>query len=135
MDNVGTTVGMTFTFPGEADSVGAFWDLLVERKCAVEEVPRDRFDINAFWASTAAVDVQGEEMLRTLHRGQYTSLNLYFTSGFFESTGARNTSPFYGVCSFPLPLIRDRLSDISFDGCILDFRALPGSSDRTANIG
>ncbi|RYP80319.1 hypothetical protein DL770_006266 [Monosporascus sp. CRB-9-2] len=40
---------MSFRFPQGAETSDDLWKLLVERRCATTEFPRDRFNIDAFW--------------------------------------------------------------------------------------
>ncbi|MBN8906679.1 MAG: polyketide synthase, partial [Rhodospirillales bacterium] len=42
-------VGLGCRFPGAADGPDAFWSLLAEGRSGVTEVPRDRWDIDAFY--------------------------------------------------------------------------------------
>lgn len=42
-------VGMSCRFPGSSDSPGAFWDMLVAGKDGVIEVPKARWDVDAFF--------------------------------------------------------------------------------------
>ncbi len=42
-------IGMACRLPGGADTPAAFWDLLREGRDAIGEVPRDRWDIDAFF--------------------------------------------------------------------------------------
>ena len=42
-------IGMSCRYPGGATSVEAFWDLLKEGRDAVTEVPKSRFDIDAWY--------------------------------------------------------------------------------------
>jgi hypothetical protein len=42
-------IGMSFRFPGGAESSEDFWQMLVGKKCAAAKVPRDRFNVDAFW--------------------------------------------------------------------------------------
>jgi acyl transferase domain-containing protein/acyl carrier protein len=44
-------VGMGCRFPGGADDPDAFWRLLREKRDAIREVPRDRWDIDAYYHS------------------------------------------------------------------------------------
>jgi acyl transferase domain-containing protein len=44
-------VGMSCRFPGEANSLEAFWDLLRAGRCAVTKVPSDRWDADALFDS------------------------------------------------------------------------------------
>lgn len=41
-------VGFSFKFPQEATSQEAFWSMLMEKKCAMTEWPKDRLNIGAF---------------------------------------------------------------------------------------
>lgn len=42
-------VGLSVKFPGQATSAGAFWDMMMERKCASKIFPPDRMNIDAFY--------------------------------------------------------------------------------------
>jgi acyl transferase domain-containing protein/acyl carrier protein len=42
-------LGMACRFPGGANSPEAFWELLREGRDAITEIPRDRWDINAYY--------------------------------------------------------------------------------------
>jgi acyl transferase domain-containing protein len=42
-------VGMSCRFPGDADTPQGFWDLLSQGKDAWSEVPKDRFNIDAYY--------------------------------------------------------------------------------------
>ncbi|HUG84337.1 MAG TPA: polyketide synthase, partial [Euzebya sp.] len=42
-------IGMGCRFPGGADSPAAFWDLLAGGRSAVTEVPRERWDVDAYY--------------------------------------------------------------------------------------
>jgi acyl transferase domain-containing protein len=42
-------IGVSFKFPGGAETTDEFWKILVERRCTATEYPRDRFNIDAFW--------------------------------------------------------------------------------------
>lgn len=46
-------VGMSCRFPGGANSLEAFWDLLEEGRDGITEVPSDRWDIDAFYDDDA----------------------------------------------------------------------------------
>lgn len=46
-------VGMAGRFPG-SDSVEAFWEDLVAGKCQVKEIPKSRFDLDAYFDPTGA---------------------------------------------------------------------------------
>ena len=41
-------IGFSLRFPQDAVSPESFWDMLVEGRSAVTEVPESRFNINAF---------------------------------------------------------------------------------------
>src|SRR3569833_2362483 len=43
------SVGMGCRFPGGADSLDAYWALLRDKRDAIREVPRDRWDIDAYY--------------------------------------------------------------------------------------
>ena len=42
-------IGFSLRFPQDAVSPQSFWNMLVEGRSAVSEVPEDRFNINAFY--------------------------------------------------------------------------------------
>jgi acyl transferase domain-containing protein/acyl-CoA synthetase (AMP-forming)/AMP-acid ligase II/acyl carrier protein len=42
-------IGMSCRLPGDADSPAAFWDLLAEEREAIGEIPRERWDIEAYY--------------------------------------------------------------------------------------
>ena len=42
-------IGFSLRFPQDAVSQESFWNLLVEGRSAVTEVPESRFNINAFY--------------------------------------------------------------------------------------
>jgi acyl transferase domain-containing protein len=46
-------VGMSMRFPDGAESSDAFWKLLVEKRCASAEYPKDRMNIDAFYSADA----------------------------------------------------------------------------------
>jgi hypothetical protein len=41
-------VGLSLKFPQEATSPEAFWKMLMEKRCAMTEVPSDRLNVDAF---------------------------------------------------------------------------------------
>ncbi|KAL8864362.1 MAG: hypothetical protein Q9174_007381, partial [Haloplaca sp. 1 TL-2023] len=41
-------IGMAVKFPGDATSPESFWEMLINRQSALCEVPKDRFNIDAF---------------------------------------------------------------------------------------
>ena len=42
-------IGMSFRFPGGAESPDDFWRMMIEKRCASAKVPPDRFNVDAFW--------------------------------------------------------------------------------------
>lgn len=42
-------IGMSFKFPGGAETSEDFWQVLIDKRCAATEVPKDRFVIDAYW--------------------------------------------------------------------------------------
>ena len=42
-------IGFSLRFPQDAVSPESFWDMLMEGRSAVTEVPESRFNINAFY--------------------------------------------------------------------------------------
>lgn len=44
-------IGFSFKGPGEATSPSAFWELLLEGKFSMTDVPHDRFNIDKFCAT------------------------------------------------------------------------------------
>ena len=55
-------IGMSCRFPGGANSPEAFWQLLAEGRDAVTEVPRERYNIDEFYAPD--VDAPGKTVSR-----------------------------------------------------------------------
>ncbi|MGR3219882.1 MAG: beta-ketoacyl synthase N-terminal-like domain-containing protein [Candidatus Anammoxibacter sp.] len=47
-------VGMGCRFPGGADNPGKFWDLLMRGDDAIVDIPRDRWDVDAYYSSVNA---------------------------------------------------------------------------------
>jgi acyl transferase domain-containing protein len=43
-------IGFSLRFPQDADSAEAFWEMLYNGRCAMTEVPADRFAIGSFYA-------------------------------------------------------------------------------------
>lgn len=41
-------IGLSLKFPQEASSAEGFWDMLMEKRCAMTEVPQQRYNIDAF---------------------------------------------------------------------------------------
>jgi hypothetical protein len=78
------------------------------------------------------------QMKRTLRNGTYSTLNIYFQSGFLNSTKSVGLPfGFIGHCSFPLVNLINRHApaDFTLDGCNVDISGMPGSSDPSANLG
>jgi acyl transferase domain-containing protein len=44
-------IGLSLRFPQDATSPAAFWNMLVEKRCAMQQVPVDRYNIDAFHGS------------------------------------------------------------------------------------
>ena len=42
-------IGMSFEFPGGAETSDEFWKMLVDKRCAASKYPADRFNTDAFW--------------------------------------------------------------------------------------
>ncbi len=42
-------IGLSLQFPGDATSPEAFWRMLAEAKSARTEIPKDRFNVDAFY--------------------------------------------------------------------------------------
>ncbi|KAF4624686.1 hypothetical protein G7Y89_g13484 [Cudoniella acicularis] len=61
-------IGLSLKFPQDAVSADDFWQLLVEGRSAVTEVPSDRFNINAFYhpdtTRTNTINVRGGHFIR-----------------------------------------------------------------------
>ncbi|PWY83831.1 hypothetical protein BO94DRAFT_519435 [Aspergillus sclerotioniger CBS 115572] len=47
MDDI-AIVGLSIKFPGDAETAESFWSMLLEKQCAMEEWPKDRFNLEAF---------------------------------------------------------------------------------------
>src|SRR4051812_42790948 len=71
-------IGIGCRFPGGADSPEAYWRLLIEGRDAVGEVPRDRWDIDAY--SAPAPDAPGKMYPR---HGAFLQGIDQFDAGFF----------------------------------------------------
>ncbi|KAH8885983.1 reducing type I polyketide synthase, partial [Thozetella sp. PMI_491] len=73
-------IGISFRFPGGAETPGDFWNMLVERKCAATEIPRDRFNIDAFWHP----DGKAQNQIKT-REGHFLKSDIKnFDGGFFS---------------------------------------------------
>lgn len=44
-------IGLSLKFPQEATSPEAFWKMIMEKRCATQQVPSDRYNIDAFQGS------------------------------------------------------------------------------------
>jgi hypothetical protein len=92
---------------------------------------------NTFWSRGGDINKYGSENLDAkyaLHKGTYTTLNLYFMTHFLEATG------FFGYCSFPQTPVRNRWSTLPgdillADGCSIDVDTMPGGANHEANAG
>lgn len=42
-------VGFSLKFPDDATSAESFWNMLIEGRCASEEFPKDRLNLDAFY--------------------------------------------------------------------------------------
>lgn len=42
-------IGMSFKFPGGAETSEDFWKLLAEKRNVASKVPEDRYNVDAFW--------------------------------------------------------------------------------------
>lgn len=42
-------VGMAFRFPQGAEDSESFWQMLVDKRNAATEFPKERFNVDAFW--------------------------------------------------------------------------------------
>ena len=46
-------VGMSWRFPGEANSASSFWDILSHGKSAKSRIPENRFNVDAYYHPSA----------------------------------------------------------------------------------
>ena len=44
-------IGMDIRFPGNADTVDSFWEVLLNKQCTATEIPKERFNLEAFYNS------------------------------------------------------------------------------------
>ena len=83
-------VGMACRFPGGADSPDAFWDLLRNGVDAIAEIPRDRWDIDAYY--DANPDAPGK--MYTRHGGFVDGVDRFDASFFgISAREARSMDP------------------------------------------
>lgn len=47
-------IGIAIKFPQDATSTVSFWNMLIERRSALSDVPKDRYNIDAFWSPDAS---------------------------------------------------------------------------------
>lgn len=73
-------VGMGLRFPGEVDSPDAFWDMLKEGREAIQPIPQERWDIEAFYDPDYR-----------------TSGKMYTRSGGFLRDIDQFDAPFFGI--------------------------------------
>ncbi|KAM7213693.1 putative beta-ketoacyl synthase domain containing protein [Rhypophila decipiens] len=85
-----TVVGMACRMPGDADTPEKFWELLVQGRDTVSEVPSDRFDLDAHFDPT----MEGENTVGTRF-GNFGSNPGFFDAGFFNMSPreAQQTDP------------------------------------------
>ncbi|KAK4206967.1 putative beta-ketoacyl synthase domain-containing protein [Rhypophila decipiens] len=83
-------VGMACRMPGDADTPEKFWELLVQGRDTVSEVPSDRFDLDAHFDPT----MEGENTVGTRF-GNFVSNPGFFDAGFFNMSPreAQQTDP------------------------------------------
>jgi hypothetical protein len=60
-------VGLSLKFPQEATSPEAFWKMLMEKRCAMTEVPSDRLNVDAFQGT----DTNRTDQVRVLPLSYY----------------------------------------------------------------
>ncbi|KAL5041185.1 hypothetical protein BDW71DRAFT_213267 [Aspergillus fruticulosus] len=81
-------VGLSLKFPQEATSPEAFWNMLVEKRCAMTEVPSDRYNIDAFHGT----DTSRTDQVRP-RGGHFIKEDLsLFDAPFFSITSAEAAS-------------------------------------------
>lgn len=44
-------IGLSLKFPQDATSPDAFWQMLLNKKSAMTEVPKDRYNVDAFYSN------------------------------------------------------------------------------------
>ncbi len=44
-------VGLSLKFPQDATSPEAFWKMILEKRCAMTEIPADRLETNSFYGT------------------------------------------------------------------------------------
>ncbi|KAK3903617.1 hypothetical protein C8A05DRAFT_14423 [Staphylotrichum tortipilum] len=83
-------VGMACRVPGDADTPEKFWELLVQGRDTLSEVPADRFDLDAHFDPT----MEMENSVGTRF-GNFLSNPGYFDAGFFNMSPreAQQTDP------------------------------------------
>lgn len=47
-------IGIAIKFPQDATSTESFWNMLMDRRSALTDVPKDRYNIDAFWSPDAS---------------------------------------------------------------------------------
>lgn len=72
-------VGMACRMPGDADTLDKYWELLVQGRDTLSEVPADRFDLDAHFDPT----MEGENTVGTRF-GNFVSNPGFFDAGFFN---------------------------------------------------
>ncbi|KAK4169877.1 putative beta-ketoacyl synthase domain-containing protein [Cladorrhinum sp. PSN259] len=83
-------VGMACRMPGDADTPEKFWELLVQGRSTVSEVPSDRFDLDAHFDP----NMERENTVGTRF-GNFVSNPGFFDAGFFNMSPreAQQTDP------------------------------------------
>lgn len=46
-------IGIAIKFPEDATSTESFWSMLMHRRSALSDVPKDRYNVDAFWSPDA----------------------------------------------------------------------------------
>ncbi|KAI9154916.1 Squalestatin tetraketide synthase [Paramyrothecium foliicola] len=74
-------IGMSFKFPGGAETGDSFWQMLAQKKCAATEYPKDRFNIDAFWHPDSK-----RQGIINAREGHFLSSDIKnFDAGFFSA--------------------------------------------------
>ncbi|KAK2612526.1 hypothetical protein QQS21_001464 [Conoideocrella luteorostrata] len=81
-------VGLSLKFPQEATTPEAFWNMIMQKRCAMTEVPHDRFNVNAFHQTGS-----DENDVITPRGGHFIKEDLTrFDAPFFSITSAEAAS-------------------------------------------
>ncbi|KAL3488130.1 hypothetical protein BJX62DRAFT_253516 [Aspergillus germanicus] len=80
-------IGFSLRFPEDADSAEAFWEMLYNGRCAMTEVPADRFTIDSFYAQKGEAGAANGTI--PLRGGHFLKQDLaVFDAPFFNITPA-----------------------------------------------